>query len=244
MGGCIGEGALARWVPGLIQSLNIGRAGAPPGHRQQCRDVVHHRLDASPDRLKTSQPQQVHRCGSQCGHRAGAITVVAVGILVQLGVADPVPALNAPAVTHQLQQRFWRGAQAGEKEVGGLKGLAVAAASCRHLHDHAGADPGLADVLRGLFGPQRPGDDVAMADLVIRCHKRDLAFSLVLAADLAGKSPLVPLDRQQEVGPLLLELPKNGRWIWSASAWIRTPSRSSSPSSCRSTARSWFSPVA
>jgi hypothetical protein len=39
-------------------------------------------------------------------------------------------------------------------------------------------------------------------------------------------------------------LPKNGRWVWSASAWISTPSRSSSPSSCRSTARSWFSPVA
>ena len=25
-------------------------------------------------------------------------------------------------------------------------------------------------------------------------------------------------DRQEEVGPLLLELPKNGRWVWSASA--------------------------
>jgi hypothetical protein len=30
---------------------------------------------------------------------------------------------------------------------------------------------------------------------------------------------------------------KNGFWVWSASAWISTPSRSSSPSSCLSTAR-------
>jgi hypothetical protein len=36
-----------------------------------------------------------------------------------------------------------------------------------------------------LFGPQRPGDVAAVADLVIRCHERDLALSLELAADLA-----------------------------------------------------------
>ena len=78
----------------------------------------------------------------------------------------------------------------------------------------------------------------AVADLVIRCHKRDLALSLELAADLAVQRLLVGFNRQEEVGPLLLELPKNGRWVWSASAWINTPSRSGSPSSCRSTARS------
>ncbi len=50
--------------------------------------------------------------------------------------------------------------------------------------------------------------------------------------------------RQEEVGPLLLQLSKNGFWVWSASAWTRTPSRFSSPSNCRSTALSWFSPVA
>ena len=106
------------------------------------------------------------------------------------------------------------------------------------------ADPGLADVFRGLFGPQRPGDVAAVADLVIRCHKRDMPLSLELAEDLPVQSFLVGFHRQEEVGPLLLVLPKNGRWVWSASAWISTPSRSSSPSSWRSTARSWFSPVA
>jgi hypothetical protein len=83
-----------------------------------------------------------------------------------------------------------------------------------------------------------------MADLLIRCHKWDRALSLELAGDLAMQRLLVALDRQEEVGPLLLEELKNGRWVWSASAWISTPSRLSYPSSFLSTARSWFSPVA
>jgi hypothetical protein len=57
-----------------------------------------------------------------------------------------------------------------------------------------------------------------VANFVIPCHKRDLALSLELAADLAMQRLLVALDGQQEVGPLLLEPPKNGRWVWSASA--------------------------
>jgi hypothetical protein len=83
-----------------------------------------------------------------------------------------------------------------------------------------------------------------VADQVIRCQKRDLAFPLELALDLAMQGPLVGLYRQQEVGALLLELSKNGFWVCKASAWISKPSRSSSPSSFLSTARSWFSPVA
>ena len=163
---------------------------------------------------------------------------------MELGVTDPVPALNAPAVAHQLQQRFWRGAEARQKQMAGLKRLAVTGAAGRDFHDPAGADPGLADVLWSLFGAQRPGDVAAVALLVIRCDKRDVPLSLELRSDLAVERLLIGLDRQEEVGPLLLELPKNGRWVWSASAWISTPSRSSSPSSWRSTARSWFSPVA
>ena len=189
-----------------------------PGHRQLGRDVERLRLNARADRPDSSQSQQVESCGSQRGHRAGAITAVMVGILMELGVANPVPAVNALAISHQLQQRFWRGAQAGEKHMGGPKGLAVAAAAGRHLHDPAGADPGLGDVRRCLFGPQGPGDVATVADLVIRCHKRDLALSLELAADLPVQRLLVGLllrrslrlDRQQEVGSLLLELPKNG----------------------------------
>jgi hypothetical protein len=163
---------------------------------------------------------------------------------VELGVSDPVPALDAPAVSYLLQQGFWGGAQAGEKEVSSLKGLAVATAGGRHLDDPAGTDPGLTDVLRCLLGPQRPGDGAAVADLVIRCHERDVPLALELAEDLAMQRLLVGFHRQQEVGPLLLELSKNGFWVCGASAWISTPSRSSSPRSFLSTARSWFSPVA
>ena len=95
-----------------------------------------------------------------------------------------------------------------------------------------------------LFCSQRPGDAAAVADLVIACHEWDVTLSLKLAADLAIQRLLVAFYRQQEVGSLLLELVKNGFWVWSASAWISTPPRSNSPSNCLSTARSWFSPVA
>ena len=175
-----------------------------------------------------------------------------MGILMQLGVADPVPTLNAPAVSHPSQQGFWGCAEAGETEVFGLEWLAVAAACCHDFNDPARAEPLLADVVWRLFGSQRPGDVSTMADLVIRCQERDLAFSFELTQDLALQRPLVGLllrrslwlDGQEEVGALLLELLKNGFWVCRASAWISKPWRSSSPSSVFSTARSWFSPVA
>ncbi|MFN9644632.1 MAG: hypothetical protein ACK6BG_05810 [Cyanobacteriota bacterium] len=83
-----------------------------------------------------------------------------------------------------------------------------------------------------------------MADLVIRCQERDLAFAFKLTLNLAMQRPLVALDCQEEVGALLVALLKNGFWVCKASAWISKPWRSSSPSSVLSTARSWFSPVA
>ena len=94
------------------------------------------------------------------------------------------------------------------------------------------------DVLRRFFRPQSPEDVTAMADLVIGCHQRDVAFSKQLIGDLPVERLLVGLNRQEEVGPLLCELPKNACCVWSASAWISTPSRSSSPSSFWSTERS------
>jgi len=167
-----------------------------------------------------------------------------MGILMQLGVADPVPTLNAPAVSHQSQQGFWGCAEAGEKEVFSLEWLAVAAPGCHDFNDPARADPLFTDVVWRLFRSQRPGDVSTMADLVIGCQERDLAFSFELTLDLAMQRPLVGLDIQEEVGALLLELLKNGFWVCKASAWISKPWRSSSPSSVFSTARSWFSPVA
>ena len=74
---------------------------------------------------------------------------------MELGLKNPVPSLDTPAIKHQLQQGFWCGAQAREEVVGGLKRLAVTAACRNQLHDPAGTDPGCTDVLRCLSGPQR-----------------------------------------------------------------------------------------
>ena len=41
---------------------------------------------------------------------------------------------NAPAVPHQLKHPFWRGAQAGEKLMGRLKGLTAVATALPELH--------------------------------------------------------------------------------------------------------------
>ena len=143
---------------------------------------MHHRLDASPDRAEPSQAQQAQGCGAQRGHYAGTVAPVTVEILMELGVPHPMPALNAPAVSQQLQQGFWGGAQACERQVLHLKRLAVSCAGSGHLQNPAGAHPALEDVLRCLLCPQRPGDVAAMADLLILCHKRDRALSLELAA--------------------------------------------------------------
>ena len=133
---------------------------------------MRHRLDASADRAKVIESQQVEPCCAQGGHHAGAIAAITVGILVELGVMDPVPALQAPALSRQSQQGFGRGAQAcvaprgapdGSIQVGGLKGSAITAAGGRQLHDPAGADPGFLDVLRCFFCPQDPGDVAPMA---------------------------------------------------------------------------------
>jgi len=76
---------------------------------------VTHRLQAGAHRLKTFQPQQV-QCGCpQRGQRTGTVAPVAMGVLMELAVADSVPALQATAVTHQSQQGFWGGAHAREE---------------------------------------------------------------------------------------------------------------------------------
>ena len=86
-------------------------------------------------------------------------------------------------------------------------------------------------MLRCWFGTEGPGDVPTVADLMIHCQERDLALPLKLTLDLTMQRLLVGLllrrsprlDRQEEVGPLLLELSRNGFSLWSASAWIRTP---------------------
>ncbi len=74
--------------------------------------------------------------------------------------------------------------------------------------------------------------------------KKGVALSKRLIGDLAVEPLWVGLDRQEDVGSLLRELPKIACFVSSASAWIRMPSRSSSPSSFRRTERPWFSLLA
>lgn len=64
-----------------------------------------------------------------------------------------MPALDAPSVSHLLQRGIWGDAQAGVIQVGRLERLAVTRAYRLDLHDPAGADQGLSDVLGGLLGP-------------------------------------------------------------------------------------------
>ena len=123
-----------------------------------------------------------------------------------------------------------------------------------HLHDPGATRPVGLDVLRCLSGPQLPDGVAPMALLVILCSERDVALSLELAADLAAEGLLVGLllrrslrlHRQEHVGPLGVDAvfsagvaqEKNDCVVWSASAWIRTPSRSRLLSSSLRAARS------
>jgi hypothetical protein len=51
-----------------------------------------------------------------------AIASVALGILLELRVADPIPPLDTPVVSHQLQQCFWGHPDAREKQMAGVEG--------------------------------------------------------------------------------------------------------------------------
>ncbi len=82
-----------------------------------------------------------------------------MGILMELGVPDPVPALNVPAVAHQLHHGLWGGVKAGvapsvapggSRQMAGVKGCGFTGAAGFDFHDPVGADPGLSDVLRCL----------------------------------------------------------------------------------------------
>jgi hypothetical protein len=46
------------------------------------------------------------------GYPAGGIALIEERVFVELGVSDLEPALNAPEVSHQLQQGLWGSSQA------------------------------------------------------------------------------------------------------------------------------------
>ena len=73
------------------------------GHGQELPDVLVHDLGAGPNRITTPQAEQVEGCCSQRGQHTSTIAAVAVSVFTELDIADPVPALNAPAIPHQFQ---------------------------------------------------------------------------------------------------------------------------------------------
>lgn len=78
-------GAKAR----LIQSFNMVSVLADALPWSAGRDVEHHGLHASADRLNVGQPQQVHRCHAQRGHGSGSVALISMGGLIEPGVEDP-----------------------------------------------------------------------------------------------------------------------------------------------------------
>ena len=58
-----------------------------------------------------------------------------MGVFMPLGVANPVPSLNAPTVPHQSQQSIWGRPDAREKEMAGVEWPSVAGLFlCLHGH--------------------------------------------------------------------------------------------------------------
>ena len=124
---------------------------------KQLGNVVRNCSQPSSHRVVAVEPKQDLGQGAQRGQHRCTGAAVAVVILMELGVAEPVPAFNAPAVPHQFQQGFWRGAQAGEEEVPLEGGLAGTLAADDQFDDPATAGPGLSDEVRSLSGPEGPG---------------------------------------------------------------------------------------
>jgi hypothetical protein len=58
---------------------------------------VHHARHAGADRLKPRLSQQVQRLCSETSHDPSAIALVTMGVLMELGVADPVLPAEAAA---------------------------------------------------------------------------------------------------------------------------------------------------
>ncbi len=104
---------------------------------------------------------------------------------MELSGCYPMQALYIQSVTHQFRQCFWGDAEAGVVARGapdvsvqefGLKWPNIRSEIGGRLHDPAGCHLGLTDVLRSLFGAQRPGDVAAVANRVISSHKGILSL--------------------------------------------------------------------
>ena len=121
-----------------------------------------------------------------------------MGVLTELGVARPVPLVfDSPALPHQPEQRFWAGAQGGDKEVNVVKRLAVTPAGAHQLDDPAGSSPALTDGACGIAGTESPAHPAAMAGLDIADLNRKVPVAAELGDDLPIQPALVLFVRQE-----------------------------------------------
>lgn len=131
---------------------------------------------------------------------------VAMGVLAELDVADPVPLLlDRPALPHKSQQGFWCGAQAGDEVVGLTERLAAAGAAGDQLHDSSDASPALTDAPGCLASTQRPGRGRAVTGLRVLGLDGETAPVGELVADQPVQLALVAFHRQLLRGRLLLQ---------------------------------------
>jgi hypothetical protein len=95
----------------------------------------------------------------------------------------------------------------GEKQMIRSEGIAVTSDDRRYLHDPAGADLNLDDVLWACL--TRSIQVITGLISLIHCKEWDIAFDIILTTHLTAKGFLVNLDCQQKVGALHQELRKN-----------------------------------
>jgi hypothetical protein len=165
------------------------------GHRQPLFDGVQHHQYLSADRASAIQPAGTGRgllfaaWPSRRSRLRGGGSHLHWSWLSRTQSQPSMPSGPGPVVTGLPGGALTYGApgraQRVSVEVAGTKELAVAAAGGSVLHDPAGSDAVLDDLLWGGFGAEHLGDSAAMAALVIHCHKGDLVLSLELTADLA-----------------------------------------------------------
>ena len=215
---CCARRARLVWPQGLFKVTGLGRLCASqlmPAHQpQQERHVVADGTQRVSDGAEPVEAQQVERHGAlPCQHLHPVAFSVAVGVLTQLGVADPVPGiLDRPAVPHVLQQRFCGGAQTREVVAGLLDRSSLTRADGPHRNDQGAARPDLLDRRGGFHCPQGPGAGATVAAFGHSGLKwLPLAVGQAIADQLKSLSPTA-FDGNQEVGALLRKEEKNGRF--------------------------------
>ena len=136
------------------------------------------------DGAEPIEPQRVHGQASEGGHDLDAVGLaVAVVVLLELGIAGPVPGVLAalgfreavrPTVTHVTQLSLRASAQTRDVVTGLVGWLAIAAALTARGDPRGAARPGLRHPLGSRHRPERPGEVPAVLALALAGLQRCL----------------------------------------------------------------------